>query len=144
MGRIKKRIYSQSDNEQVEVRLDKWLWAARFYKTRNIAHLAIESGRVFVDGVKAKPGRLVDLGQSIAINLPSGQISVIVTALSKVRGPASNAKDLYSETAESVTHREATKLIKEQQLLLQSKPPEKRPFGEARRALRRLKEGDNS
>jgi ribosome-associated heat shock protein Hsp15 len=142
MGRIKKETDSQNnDDEQVQVRLDKWLWVARFYKTRNIAHTAIEAGKVFVDGARAKPGKIVDVGQIISISLPSGQITVIVMALSKVRRSASYAQDMYTETAESMTAREATKSIKNH---LQSRPPEKRPFGEARRALRRLKEGDNS
>lgn len=88
-----------------KIRLDKWLWAARFYKTRSISAEEIDKGRVTVNGAGAKPGREVRVGDRI--DLRSGPVlrTVLVRALSGVRGPATAAALLYEETAESVAQR---------------------------------------
>lgn len=88
-----------------KIRLDKWLWAARFYKTRSISAEEIDKGRVMVNGAHAKPGREVRVGDRI--DMRSGPVlrSVAVRALSGVRGPATAAALLYEETAESVAQR---------------------------------------
>ena len=88
------------------VRLDKWLWAARFYKTRTLATEEIDKGRVEVNEQPAKPSREVRVGDRL--QLRQGQVprTVIVRALSEVRGPAPVAQQLYEETAESIAARE--------------------------------------
>jgi ribosome-associated heat shock protein Hsp15 len=87
------------------VRLDKWLWAARFYKTRALAVQAIDNGRVVVNGVAAKPGREMTIGDRLVIRQQGFSREVLVCALSSMRGPASAAALLYQETAASVAAR---------------------------------------
>jgi len=89
-----------------KVRLDKWLWAARFYKTRSLAADEVDKGRVLVNDQPAKPAREVRLGDRIAVRRESVTITVLVLGLSQVRGPAPVARQLYEETPESVTARE--------------------------------------
>jgi ribosome-associated heat shock protein Hsp15 len=95
-------------------RLDKWLWAARFYKTRALSQEAIEKGRVKVSGHDVKPSREVRVGDVIVVVQPGpgGQVQkeITVLALSAMRGPASVAQTLYSESAESVVKREQAAL----------------------------------
>lgn len=88
------------------VRLDIWLWAARFYKTRTLAAQAIELGRVLVAGERAKRARLVRVGDSILVRHPPFERAVIVRGVSDTRGPATVAAALYEETAESRTARD--------------------------------------
>jgi ribosome-associated heat shock protein Hsp15 len=93
-----------------EIRLDKWLWAARFYKTRSLAQEQLEKGRVQVrigeQWLDCKPAREVHVGDVLRITISSISRTVKVTALSAMRGPASAAQLLYEETAESITQRE--------------------------------------
>lgn len=89
------------------MRLDKWLWAARFYKTRSMAADAIARGRVEVDGAPAKASRDVRVGSRIALREPPSVRTVVVQGLSEARGPASVAQALYAETPESVAARDA-------------------------------------
>ena len=88
------------------VRLDKWLWSARFYKTRSLATEEIDKGRVQVNDQGAKPAREVRIGDRLSIR--QGQVTrvVLVRALSDVRGPAPVAQQLYEETPESIKARE--------------------------------------
>lgn len=88
------------------VRLDIWLWAARFYRTRSLAVQAIELGRVLVAGERAKRARNVRLGDAIVVRHPPYERTVIVRGVSDTRGPATVAAELYEETAESRTARE--------------------------------------
>jgi ribosome-associated heat shock protein Hsp15 len=87
------------------VRIDKWLWAARFYKTRSIASSAIEAGHVRIGGQRCKPSRTVHIDDTICLQRDNEQQEVIVRALSTLRGPASVAQRLYAETAESLQRR---------------------------------------
>jgi ribosome-associated heat shock protein Hsp15 len=87
--------------EQKRVRLDKWLWAARFFKTRTLAMEAIKGGKVHVDGQRARPSKEVRIGHEIVIRKGSTTWTVIVRTLSRQRRPASEAALLYSETEES-------------------------------------------
>ena len=93
--------------EQDRVRLDKWLWAARFYKTRALAVEQIAKGRVAVNGIVAKPGREMHLGDKVELRQGPVVRTLRVEALSEVRGPAPVAQALYAETPESVAAREA-------------------------------------
>ncbi len=89
------------------VRLDKWLWAARLFKTRALAAQAIEAGHVLVDDRDAKPSRAVRPGDRITLRQPGWKRIVMVLALSALRGPANQARALYEDTPESLQAREA-------------------------------------
>lgn len=100
------RAAQKSDPDDARVRLDKWLWAARFYKTRALAAEAIEHGRVLVNGAPAKAAREPRPGDVIRLRTGDVTRTVVVRALSRVRGPASQAALLYEETPESIAERE--------------------------------------
>ncbi len=87
------------------VRLDKWLWAARFYKTRALAHEAIEGGRVRLDGERIKPSRETRVGDVLSLHINDLDWVVKVQKLSERRGPAPEARELYAETEESLAAR---------------------------------------
>lgn len=89
------------------MRLDKWLWCARFYKTRSLAVEEISKGRVQVNDQNAKPARELHLGDTVALRQGVVARTVWVRALSGVRGPAPVAQQLYAETPESITARES-------------------------------------
>ena len=93
------------DTAPSKVRLDKWLWAARFFKTRSLAAEAIAAGKVLVAGDRAKPARLLQEGDEVRVRLGPYEHVVRVRALSERRGPATVAATLYEETAESVAAR---------------------------------------
>jgi ribosome-associated heat shock protein Hsp15 len=84
-----------------KIRLDKWLWAARFFKTRSLAAQAIDGGKVRYDGERPKPAREVHLGGLLRVTLPSSEREVVIKGLSAQRRPASEACLLYEETGES-------------------------------------------
>ncbi len=88
------------------LRLDKWLWAARFFKTRELAAKSCDIGRIEVNGLRAKPSRTVRLGDSLLIKNEGGTYEVAVLLLSEARGPAAQAQTLYSETDASRQRRE--------------------------------------
>ena len=83
------------------VRIDKWLWAARFFKTRTLATEAVAGGRVHLDGARVKPSRDVHVGDRLAITVGDSTVVVVVRALGERRGSAAAAALLYDETAES-------------------------------------------
>lgn len=88
------------------VRVDKWLWAARFFKTRSLATQAIESGKVRVEGESVKPAKEVRAGQTLEVRTPGGQFTVQIKLVSDHRGNAAAAQLLYEETPESRKARE--------------------------------------
>ena len=116
------------------VRIDKWLWAARFFKTRALASRACEIGRIASNGVKAKPAREVRPGDLLHIENEGGIFEVEVLAVSAVRGPAPVAQALYKETE---TGREARlKLAEERKTMQLMAPlPERRPSKRDRRRI---------
>lgn len=87
------------------LRLDKWLWAARFYKTRSLAATDADKGRVLVNAQVAKPSRELRVGDTVELRQGPMTRTVVVEALSTIRGPATQAQRMYTETAESVAHR---------------------------------------
>lgn len=89
------------------MRLDKWLWAARFFKTRGIAQDAIDNGRVLVGGERVKPARALRFGDELTVRLGELERVVVVRGLSDRRGSAQVAQGLYEETAASIAKREA-------------------------------------
>ncbi|GGY06853.1 RNA-binding S4 domain-containing protein [Paludibacterium paludis] len=90
------------------VRLDKWLWAARFFKTRQLAHEAIELGRVLVGGERVKASRVVREGDELIVRQPPVEYRVTVLALATQRRPAAEARLMYRESEESAAQREQT------------------------------------
>ena len=94
----------QENGEQI--RLDKWLWAARFFKTRSLATEAVSGGKVHLNGARTKPAREIDIGDKLTIRRGPYEWTVVVRALSLRRGPASAATLLYDETEESKRNRE--------------------------------------
>ena len=93
--------------EDGKLRVDKWLWAARFFKTRRIAVEAIESGKVLVNETRAKPAKAVAVGDMLDIRVGNHRFEVRVLGLSSRRGPAPEAQKLYRETEASKAQREA-------------------------------------
>jgi ribosome-associated heat shock protein Hsp15 len=99
-----------SEKNDDKVRLDKWLWAARFYKTRALAKAAIEGGKVHHRGERCKPGKEPKVGDMYVIRSGFDERSVVVQALSAVRRGAPEAQALYAETGESIARREQAAL----------------------------------
>lgn len=124
-----------SDNDQVTgVRVDKWLWAARFFKTRALAARACDIGRIECNNQPAKPARDVRAGDLLRIRTDANQFEVEVLALSVVRGPAALAQTLYRETDSSREQR--LKLAEERKAMkLYSPAPEGRPTKRDRRRI---------
>ncbi|KRE89503.1 RNA-binding protein [Frateuria sp. Soil773] len=124
-------------SESQAVRVDVWLWAARFFKTRSLAKQAIDGGRIDVNGGGCKPAKALRVGDRLEIGRGEERWQVEVLALSDKRGPASAAQALYRETEASRIAREAAR---EQRRLVGAGAPPKRPDKQARRELRRLKD----
>ncbi|MGB6144526.1 MAG: S4 domain-containing protein [Rhodanobacter sp.] len=124
--------------ERGELRLDIWLWAARFFKTRGLARAAIEAGRVELDGARCKPSRAVRVGDRMQVNRGHERLELDVLALAWRRGPASEAQWLYRETEAS---REAAEVLREERRLSGAAldHPAHRPDKQARRQLRKIK-----
>ncbi|WP_348747924.1 RNA-binding S4 domain-containing protein [Pseudomonas rhodesiae] len=97
---------AQKQEEEDKVRLDKWLWAARFYKTRALAKAAIESGKVHHRGERCKPGKEPRIGDEFQIRTGFDEKTIVVQALSIVRRGAPEAQTLYVETEASIAKRE--------------------------------------
>lgn len=108
------------------VRLDKWLWAARFYKTRSLATQAVDGGQVKLDGDRIKPARPVRIGSTLEFTLPDGLRVVVIKGLAEKRGSAPMAQLLYEETPESLAireqRREAQHLAIEPSVTLNGRP----------------------
>ncbi|HEX4910285.1 MAG TPA: ribosome-associated heat shock protein Hsp15 [Permianibacter sp.] len=100
-------------------RLDKWLWAARFYKTRSLAQAAVEGGKVHYEGQRVKPGHAVRLGARLSVRSGFDEREVIVRGLSEQRGSATVAQGLYEETADSIARRERTAALRKAAALSQ-------------------------
>ncbi|MEW5942227.1 MAG: S4 domain-containing protein [Pseudomonadota bacterium] len=127
-------------NDREKIRLDKWLWAARFFKTRSLAAQAVEGGKVHCNGARVKPARAVSVGDELRIRQGPFELTVTVRALSQRRGPAPEAALLYEETAESRMARETLA----EQLRAQPEPNSARkgrPTKKARRHIIRFTGG---
>ena len=122
----------------MSVRIDKWLWAARFYKMRNLASQACKGGHILINGVRTKASKLVNINDEIHIQKENESFTVIVTALADKRGSAKIAQSLYAETPESIKYRQdASEQRKFQTYLAPS--PEKRPDKRNRRKIQQFK-----
>ncbi|CAG9298386.1 ribosome-associated heat shock protein Hsp15 [Celerinatantimonas diazotrophica] len=120
-----------------KIRLDKWLWAARFYKTRSLATDVIQGGKVHYNGQRCKPSRIVEIGATISLWQANEQREVIVKALSEKRANATIAQTLYEETEQSIAKRQ----LHQEQRKLSPKPlaPQRRPDKKQRRQIIQFK-----
>lgn len=125
--------------ESAKVRLDKWLWAARFYKTRSLAAQAVDGGRVYYDGQRAKASKEVHAGAMLRINKPDGEWEVEVLGVSAHRGGAPEAALLYAETEDSRKRREQAALGRRAGFGLRERG-EGRPTKRQRRQIKRFTE----
>ena len=124
-----------------KVRLDKWLWAARFYKTRSLARDMIDGGKVHYNGQRTKPGKPVEAGAIIRLRQGHDEREVVVLTLSDKRGKAEVAQQLYRETPDSIEQRERN--AQARKLNSQFAPsPERRPDKKERRTLLKIKQGN--
>ena len=119
-----------------KVRIDKWLWAARFFKTRSMAAQAVSGGKVHVNGSRVKPARTVSLGDEMRIRRGEVEFVVIVQGISGRRGPAREAQLLYEETETSLEQREEMRERKRLEAASRMYGPVKRPDKRARRQIR--------
>jgi ribosome-associated heat shock protein Hsp15 len=126
-----------ADASMDALRVDLWLWAARFFKTRSLARKAIEGGRISVNDAGCKPAKLLHAGDRLHIGRGEERLVVDVLVLADKRGPASVAATLYEETPASRAAREAAR---EQLRLVGHTGPDRRPDKHARRQLRDLKD----
>ena len=124
------------DNQDTSVRLDKWLWAARFFKTRTLAKSAIENGKVLIDGQKCKPSRTIGGNETLSIRRSDEVIEVVVVMLSEQRRGAPEAQKLYQETSESIARRE--QLAVDRKVLRNSMPISVRPNKKQRRQIHKF------
>jgi ribosome-associated heat shock protein Hsp15 len=122
------------------VRMDKWLWAARFFKTRALASKACDLGRIVVNGREAKPSREVRLGEMLHVKNEGGEFEIEVLVLSQMRGPAAVAQALYRETEASKALR--LKVAAERKAMQEFAPlPERRPSKRDRRRIIQFRGG---
>lgn len=134
-----KQPSNQSDPQSI--RLDKWLWAARFFKTRSMAQKAIKTGKVLYEGNKPSPSREVKIGANLTVKRKEETISFTVTALFSMRQSAKVAATMYEESQDSIRHRaQQQQLRQDKKAFIQSKPtPKKRPERNPRRKMRDLR-----
>ncbi|WP_312254554.1 RNA-binding S4 domain-containing protein [Stutzerimonas nitrititolerans] len=126
-----------SEKDDGKVRLDKWLWAARFFKTRALAKAAIEGGKVHCKGERCKPSNEPKVGEELVIRAGFDERTVVIRALSAVRRGAPEAQQLYEETAESQARREKAAAMRKAGAL--GVETDGRPSKKQRRDLQRFR-----
>ena len=130
--------HPQLEEEKEAVRLDKWLWAARFYKTRTLAKEMIDGGKVHYNGQRSKPNKIVEVGAILKVRQGSDEKEIVVLALSTQRRGAPEAQLLYRETEQSLANREKLAMARKMNAL--SMPhPDRRPDKKERRDLLKFK-----
>jgi ribosome-associated heat shock protein Hsp15 len=120
------------------VRLDKWLWAARFYKTRALAREMIDGGKVHYNGQRSKPSKIVELQAELTLRQGNDERTVVITAIGDQRRPATEAQGMYAGTAASIEKREKTALARKMNALTMPHP-DRRPDKKERRDLMKFK-----
>ncbi|AOF01314.1 ribosome-associated heat shock protein Hsp15 [Serratia marcescens] len=123
------------------VRLDKWLWAARFYKTRALAREMIDGGKVHYNGQRGKPSKIVELNAELKLRQGNEERTVIVLALTSQRRGANEAQQMYQETEASIANREKMALARKMNALTMPHP-DRRPDKKERRDLMKFKFGE--
>ena len=134
-GLLRKQAGVLYDNSLMDsMRIDKWLWAARFFKTRSLASKACDLGRIRSNGIEAKPSREVHVGDKLEVKNAGGEFQIEVLALSQMRGPAAVAQTLYRESEASKAAR--IKATAERKAMQEFAPlPERRPTKRDRRRI---------
>ena len=127
-----------SDSDTLQVRLDKWLWAARFYKTRSIARNMVDGGKVHYNGQRSKPSKMVEVGAEVRLRQGNDEKTIVIAKLSGTRRGAPEAQTLYQETAESIKQREAHAQMRKLNAF-DSPSPDKRPDKKQRRDIIKFK-----
>jgi len=125
-----------------KVRIDKWLWAARFFKTRSMAAQAVSGGKIHVNGIRVKPARTVQLGDELRIRRGELEFVIIVQGISDKRRPAPEAQQLYEETEASLQQRENMRDQKRVEAANRMYGPMKRPDKRDRRQIRKFTRKD--
>lgn len=124
------------------VRLDKWLWAARFYKTRALAREMVDGGKVHYNGQRSKPNKVVELNAILTLRQGNDERTIAVKGITEHRRPAAEAVALYEETAESIEKREKVALARKMNALTMPHP-DRRPDKKERRDLLKFKHGES-
>ncbi len=122
-----------------ELRIDKWLWTARFFKTRSLASEAVNGGKVHLNNHRVKAGRLLKIGDTLSIQKSSDLFEILIVGINKTRRPAKEAKLLYEESEQSRLKREQEHVIKK--LASATRPvPQRKPDKREREQLRNFKQ----
>ena len=130
---------TDKQTKTAKVSVDKWLWAARFFKTRSLAKAAIEGGKVQLDGQRVKVSREIAIGDQLTIRQGWDEKEITIRSLSDQRGPAAVAQTLYEESEDSVARREKEALLRRAAGGLNK--PNHRPDKHERRQISRLRRG---
>jgi len=129
---------SSATSAPIAVRLDKWLWAARFYKTRSVARDMVQSGKVTYNQQRSKPSKIVEVGGQIKLRQGNEEKNIVITQISDQRRGAPEAQLLYQETPESIKHREERNELRRLNAL-DNPRPDKRPDKKQRRKIIQFK-----
>ncbi|TPG58787.1 ribosome-associated heat shock protein Hsp15 [Ewingella americana] len=129
----------KTDEDDNAIRLDKWLWAARFYKTRALAREMVDGGKVHYNGQRSKPSKLMEMNAEITLRQGNDEKTVLVLGLTLQRRTAEEAQKLYQETEASVVKREKVALARKMNTMPH---PDRRPDKKERRDLIKFKNGD--
>lgn len=121
-----------------KIRLDKWLWTARFFKTRQLASEAISGGKVHLNGQRTKPGKEIKTGSRLRIHKGALEWNIEVTGICKQRRPASEAKTLYSESEESIQKREQLSMQLREMRAFEAQQSDHKPNKRERRQIHRF------
>ena len=132
-------MVTQSHQNEEAVRLDKWLWAARFYKTRALAKEMVNAGKVHYNGQRAKCSKTAEVGARIKLRQGYDEKEIVIIKISGIRQNAAVAQTLYEETADSIKKREANAEARRLNIL-NNPSPEGKPDKKQRRQLLRIKE----
>jgi ribosome-associated heat shock protein Hsp15 len=128
-------------SELIALRIDKWLWAARFFKTRQLASEAVSGGKVHVNGNRCKPSKEIKIADKLSISKDGYEWEITVLGLNEQRRPASEAVLLYQESPESIAKREQQKQQRrDENAFLGYQPPSSRPNKKDRRLIHRFKQ----
>ncbi len=125
--------------QEPKIRLDKWLWAARFYKTRSLAKAAVEGGKVHYNSQRCKPGKIIETGAQLTLRMSWQERVIVIDDISGQRRGAPEAERLYHETEDSVKRRE-DQALQRKTMQASQLPPARRPSKKDRRTIQRFKD----